>query len=162
MQIINNEMNKPNYMSQEEQELQHESIKNIENSLLTYITPRQYITMAITLITLTVTITSAIMMYIQGQNIGNLNRDASTIALFNKVMIRMDRRDLKDSLRDIAKDEQLNAHFKQIEEKIKNCRVVKTYLVNKPQINSPSTRGFSTEHRDPITGQITLQDYKNN
>lgn len=149
-------------MSQEEQELQHESIKNIENSLLTYITPRQYITMAITLITLTVTITSAVMMYTQGQRIGDLNRDASTIALFNKVMIRMDTRDLKDSLRDIAKDEQLEAHFKQIEERIKDCKIVRTYTINKSPINKTSTIKFSTEHRDPITGQITLHDYKNN
>lgn len=148
-------------MSQEEQDLQHESIKNIENSLLTYITPRQYITMAITLITLTVTITSSIMMYTQAQRIGNINRDASTTALFNKVMIRLDTRDLKDSLRDIAKDEQLEAHFKQIEEKIKDCKIVRNHVVNKVP-NKASTIKFSTEHKDPITGQITLQDYKNN
>lgn len=143
-------------MSQEEQELQHESIKNIENSLLTYITPRQYITMAITLITLTVTVTSSIMMYTQAQRIGNINRDVATVGLFNKVMLRMDRKDLKDSLRDAAKDEKLDAHFKQIEERIKNCKIVRTTTSYRH-----STSGFAIEHKDPITGQITLQDYKN-
>lgn len=146
-------------MSQEEQELQHESVKNIENSIRYYITPRQYITMAIALITLAVSVTSGVFVYIQSQAIDNIKRDVSTVALFNKVIVRMDKRDLKDSLREIAKDDELNAHFKQIEEKIKNCRIVRPIYSNNYKRSGDK---FVTEHRDPITGQITLQDYKNN